>query len=473
MASNKLTGKELRKLGYPEGKVIGIAIKVMEQHFRGKSKLHKQELLKRVVSEPALYLKHATLAPIAKSLIIKRDHNETLELKRNRIPYQIYGGEGIEQGAVNQMEIAMKLPVAKAGALMPDAHHGYGLPIGGVLATENAVIPYGVGVDIGCRMCLTLYDIPAEFGSNKKFDFHKILIENTKFGNESFQRPMGHDVLDRSEFGEINILKSLKDRAYAQIGSSGGGNHFVEFGTVEIMDKENEWDLPIGKYLSVLSHSGSRGLGANVARHYTRLAMDKCKLPSEAKHLAWLDLNDEDGMEYWIAMNLAGDYASACHHQIHARIAKSLGERHLAMIENHHNFAWKEKDGDGNEIIVHRKGATPAGEGVLGIIPGSMTSPGFIVRGKGEIASLNSASHGAGRVLSRRKAKELLSKSDVTQHLKEKGVEVIGSGLDEAPMVYKDIHQVMAHQTDLVEVVGTFIPKVVRMCGDPKFGEVD
>ncbi len=466
MASNKLTGKELRKLGYPEGKVIGIAIKVMEDHFKGKSKLHKKDLLKRVINEPAFYLKHATLGPVAKSLIINESKKDSIELRSNRIPYQIYGGEGIEMGAVNQMEIAMKLPVAQAGALMPDAHQGYGLPIGGVLATKNAVIPYGVGVDIGCRMCLTLYDIPPVFRGNPMFDFQKILLDNTRFGNDSFRRPMGHDVLDRPEFGEINILKSLKDRAYAQIGSSGGGNHFVEFGEVEILDPENEWNLPTGKYLSVLSHSGSRGLGANVARHYTRLAMDKCQLPSEAKHLAWLDLDDEDGQEYWIAMNLAGDYASACHHQIHQRIAKALGEQHLVMVENHHNFAWKETDLDGNEIIVHRKGATPAGKGVLGIIPGSMTSPGFIVRGKGDANAINSASHGAGRVLSRRKAKQMLSKKEVQQHLRHHGVKVIGSGLDEAPQVYKDIHQVMAHQTDLVEVVGSFTPKVIRMSGE-------
>ncbi|MEM6830714.1 MAG: RtcB family protein, partial [Bacteroidota bacterium] len=232
-------------------------------------------------------------------------------------------------------------------------------------------------------------------------------------------------------------------------------------------------DLPKGKYLSVLSHSGSRGLGANIARHYTRLAMDTCKLPSEAKHLAWLDLDTEDGQEYWLAMNLAGDYASACHHQIHERIARAFGERHLLMVENHHNFAWKEQNAHGEEWIVHRKGATPAGEGVLGIIPGSMTSPGFIVTGKGEEASINSAAHGAGRVMSRRKAKETLSKKEVDRHLRKSGIELLGSGLDEAPMVYKDIHQVMAHQTDLVEVLASFTPKVVRMCGDKRFGEVD
>ena len=201
--------------------------------------------------------------------------------------------------------------------------------------------------------------------------------------------------------------------------------------------------------------------------------MDVCKLPQEAKHLAWLDLNTEVGHEYWLAMNLAGDYASACHHQIHERMAIALGEIPLTMIENHHNFAWKEKDAAGNDIIVHRKGATPAGKGVLGIIPGSMASSGFIVRGKGIASSINSASHGAGRLMSRTKAKASILPGHMKKILKEAGVELIGSGLDEAPMAYKDIHKVMEYQKDLVEVVGTFMPKIVRMCGDEKFKEVD
>jgi len=255
MASNKITGKELRNLGYPEGRAIGEAVRVMEKGFRGKSRKYKLELLKKVVSDPEHYLKHDTLAPIAKALIIKTEHNETIDLKTHRTPYSIYGGEGIEMGAINQMEIAMKLPVTEAGALMPDAHQGYGLPIGGVLAARNAVIPYGVGVDIGCRMCLTVYDISENHLSQNMDGLKKMLMDNTRFGSDAFDRPMGDDVLDRDEFGEVNILKSLKDRAYQQIGSSGGGNHFVEFGTVEILDESNEFDLPSGKYLSVLSHS--------------------------------------------------------------------------------------------------------------------------------------------------------------------------------------------------------------------------
>lgn len=470
MATTKLTGKDLKAIGFEEGLALGLALKTLEQHYKGKSKQHKLDLLARVLASPALYAQHEYLQPIARDLIVKTEQT-SVSLREKKIDYQIFGAEGIEQGAIHQMETAMKLPVAVAGALMPDAHQGYGLPIGGVLATKNAIIPYGVGVDIGCRMCLTLYPLPAIFQHEQVEEYQQMLLEHTRFGHAGFKRPMGHEVLERKEFDEINILKSMKDRAYAQIGTSGGGNHFVEFGVGEILS--NDFEVPKGKYLAVLSHSGSRGLGANIARHYTRLAMDKCRLPGEARHLAWLDLDSADGQEYWLAMNLAGDYASACHHQIHDRLAQALGEQPLVRVENHHNFAWKETGPDGEQYIVHRKGATPAGKGVLGIIPGSMTAPGFIVRGSGEGSSLQSASHGAGRVMSRTKAKQSLTQAEVDKHLRKAGVTVLGSGLDEAPMVYKDIHQVMNCQRDLVEVLGTFTPKVIRMCGDKRYGEVD
>jgi tRNA-splicing ligase RtcB len=300
-----------------------------------------------------------------------------------------------------------------------------------------------------------------------------MLLNNTKFGKATFKKPKDHEIFERKEFGEIGIVREMKDRAWQQIGSSGGGNHFVEFGIVEVTSDINEYKLPSGRYVALLSHSGSRGLGANIAGYYTKVAMETCKLPPEARHLAWLDLDREPGQEYWLAMNLAGDYASACHHQIHERMAIGLRETPLAMIENHHNFAWKEKDEEGNELIVHRKGATPAGKGVLGIIPGSMATPGFIVRGRGLAASINSASHGAGRTMSRTRAKQTILPGQVKKFLKQAGVVLIGSGLDEAPMAYKNIHRVMEHQKELVEVLGTFMPKIVRMCGDEKFQEVD
>jgi tRNA-splicing ligase RtcB (3'-phosphate/5'-hydroxy nucleic acid ligase) len=465
-----LTGKDLKGVGFEEGKALGLALQVIEKNFSTLPAADQLSLLKQVLADPATYLQDEHFGVVANQLLQPADPIIPLQEEK---AYAIYGAAGIEQGALNQMQTAMRLPVTVGGALMPDAHQGYGLPIGGVLATHNVVIPYGVGVDIGCRMCMTLYAMPPALLQQKTDTFKKMLTDNTRFGIATFKKPQDDAIFERQEFQNLSILRGLKDRAWQQIGSSGGGNHFVEFGVVEVTEAINELKVPVGQYLAVLSHSGSRGLGANIARHYTDVAMNLCKLPAEAKHLAWLGLDTEAGQEYWLAMNLAGDYASACHHQIHNRLAAALGEKPIAMIENHHNFAWREKDASGREIIVHRKGATPAGKGVLGIIPGSMASPGFIVRGKGLAASISSASHGAGRLMSRTKAKENISPTAVKAMLQREGVELIGSGLDEAPMAYKNIYQVMEYQKDLVDTLGTFMPRIVRMCGDERFQEVD
>lgn len=441
-----------------------MAINTVYQHFKKKKKEEILDTLKLVLENPESYATDAVLGRIVGELLPKKDPSQKQEIALNPVPlpYKSYGLEAIEQGAVSQMEIAARLPVAIGAALMPDAHQGYGLPIGGVLATRNAVIPYGVGVDIGCRMCLTVYPLEPAFLEKNRSKLKDILLENTAFGQQEHNKPNDNPIFERSEFSEIQLLKNLKDKAFRQIGSSGSGNHFVEFGVVETFTSPNA-DLPPGQYLAILSHSGSRGLGANIAKYYTDLAMRDCPLPKEAKHLAWLDLDTQAGQEYWLAMNLAGDYASACHHDIHKRLGKALGETPLTMIENHHNFAWKEVLPDGTTAIVHRKGATPASEGVLGIIPGSMVHPGYIVRGKGSAASLQSASHGAGRVMSRSKALNSITQHELKKVLSAHGVDLSGGGLDEAPMAYKNIDQVMAFQKDLVEVLGTFLPKIVRM----------
>jgi tRNA-splicing ligase RtcB len=239
----------------------------------------------------------------------------------------------------------------------------------------------------------------------------------------------------------------------------------VEFGILDVAENRPEVGLVAGQYLALLSHSGSRGFGATIANHYTKLARSLCKLPKEASHLAYFDLDTAEGQEYWQAMNLAGDYASACHDVIHAKMAKAIGAQVLAKVENHHNFAWKENH-QGEEWVVHRKGATPAGKDVLGIIPGSMTAPGFLVKGKGHVGSLASASHGAGRQMSRTKAEANFTREGLKQYLKQEGVKLIGGGTDEAPGAYKDIHSVMAAQTELVEVLASFQPKLVRMADD-------
>lgn len=465
MKRKMLSGKDLVKLGYPEGRAIGMAINTVVKYFRRSEKEEIYTLLKAVLAAPKEFINDSIWNKVALELVPKERKSRIHELNKNRLDYRIFGASEIEEGARNQMEIAMKLPVTVAGALMPDAHQGYGLPIGGVLATDNVVIPYAVGVDIGCRMCLTAFALDEKFLQRHRSNLKQILLDNTCFGNEVFKRPKEHNVLESKLFNEITMLKSLQGRAARQIGSSGSGNHFVEFGLMEVAE-QNEWNLDAGNYLALLSHSGSRGLGAEIARHYTRVAKQVCLLPGDASSLAWLDLNTEAGQEYWLAMNLAGDYASANHHQIHERIASVLGERAMLRVENHHNFAWKETLADGNEAIVHRKGATPAGEGVLGIIPGSMTAPGFVVKGKGNTSSLNSASHGAGRMMSRSAAKQSITNKMVRQELTRHEVDLMGGGIDEAPMAYKDIRMVMNHQHELVEVLGTFVPKIVRMCGD-------
>ena len=463
MGKTDIKGKDLKKIGFEEGRVIGVALNIANQDLKQYSKGKILDILAEVLSAPDRYMDDPILGAIADALTDKPTaQTAEIALKEEPKEYAIYGAGEIEKGAIDQMDIAIRLPVAVAGALMPDAHQGYGLPIGGVLATNNVVIPFGVGVDIGCRMCLSIFDLPGQFLHDQESKLKRELIAHTLFGaGKGFDRPLDDAVLERSEFKEIPFLRGLHQKAVKQIGTSGSGNHFVEFGLVEIL-ADTGFQVPAGKYLAVLSHSGSRGLGATIANHYTKIAMGQTPLPKQAKHLAWLGMDTEAGQEYWQAMNLAGDYASACHHQIHQKLASALSSTPLAVVENHHNFAWKEQL-HGKEVIMHRKGATPAGKGVLGIIPGSMTAPGFIVRGKGEGASLQSASHGAGRRMSRTQAKKSINQREMNDLLKAHDVMLIGGGLDEAPMAYKNIHMVMDAQKDLVDVLGKFYPKIVRM----------
>jgi tRNA-splicing ligase RtcB len=462
----KLTGKQIRAIGYPEGPVISVAMQVMNSRYKHQTEKAALEILTQVLNAPENYLEDEQLKAIAEKLMpAPLTEGAEISLNQQGITFSIFGQEHIEEGALHQMYQAAKLPVSVAGALMPDAHSGYGLPIGGVLATDNAVIPYGVGVDIGCRMCLSVFDInPKELADRESF-FARELSEATLFGSGAqFDRAADHEVMEHELFYELPLLKHLHGRAWKQLGSSGSGNHFAEFGIVEVAEKDPVLGLEPGIYTGLLTHSGSRALGATIANHYTKIAISKRRLPQEAKNLAWLDMNEEEGMEYWMAMNLAGDYASACHHIIHDKIAKQLGRKPLKRVENHHNFAWKEK-WEGRDVIVHRKGATPAGKDVLGIIPGSMTADGFIVKGKGEMAAVNSASHGAGRKMSRSKAIASVTDKQFKDELKKFGIKLLGGGLDESPFAYKDIHTVMQSQKALVEVVGRFTPKIVKMDG--------
>jgi tRNA-splicing ligase RtcB (3'-phosphate/5'-hydroxy nucleic acid ligase) len=369
-------------------------------------------------------------------------------------------GDDIAPEARAQMDAALALPVALAGALMPDAHMGYGLPIGGVLATDNAVIPYGVGVDIACRMMMTVFDVPPDLLRTQRDLYVAAIESNTRFGlGAEWKQKKSHRVMEE-DWGITRVTAALKEKAHRQLGTSGSGNHFVEF--VELDIAEEIRGMCPGKYLALLSHSGSRNAGAQVASYYTRIAKSHHpELRGAAGNLAWLAM-DDDGAEYWEAMTLMGLYASANHQLIHEAITSSLGHGVLGRIENHHNFAWKERF-RGREVIVHRKGATPAGKGILGIIPGSMGTPGFLVEGSGNPESLSSTSHGAGRRMSRTAAAKSFSWKETRAFLEREGVELISAGLDEAPWAYKDIVSVMAAQKELARPVGRFMPRLVKM----------
>ena len=452
--------KDLIRLGVPPGETTRRGMEFISRYIlKGLDKAKLAEDLEAVVRDPASFTKDELRGEFAKSLV-----RCGRTIREAAAPWRQWG-EGLEPEAINQMGRACQLPVAVAGALMPDAHVGYGLPIGGVLATDNAVIPYAVGVDIACRMKLTVLDLPLRELDRQREDLIKAIEAETRFGvGASFKQRREHEVLD-ADWSVSPVTKQNKDRAWSQLGTSGSGNHFVEFG---VFTNENAIEgMPPGEYVALLSHSGSRGTGAAVCDHYSKLAMAQHPtLAKEHKHLAWLSLDSDEGQEYWVAMELMGRYAAANHSLIHHHIARHLRLKVLLDVENHHNFAWKERhviDGVERELVVHRKGATPAGVGVLGIIPGSMASPGFLVRGKGNQPSLKSASHGAGRVMSRTKAIATFEWEKVNRVLKDRGVKLISAGLDEVPGVYKDIHQVMAAQTDLVEVLGRFDPKLVKM----------
>jgi tRNA-splicing ligase RtcB len=469
-----LTGKIFKINGWPEGKIIGLA-KAAGSRLEMEG-LDQDAILTRlndVRREPNDFLADPLFGDLARECM----RRETVEVSRlddklhdKPLPYQTWGAEDIDAGAVQQMENAMRLPVSVAGALMPDAHIGYGLPIGGVLATQDAVIPYAVGVDIACRMRLSIYEVSPHVLGHRKGQFEKALMEQTNFGaggKWSGSRRAQHAVLDEDTWKETRLLKGLQAKAQDQLGTSGSGNHFVEWGEFELEEDSPELGLKAGKYLALLSHSGSRGVGFKIASEYSKLARDlHPRLADSVRHLAWLPMNSEAGMEYWISMELAGRFASACHGIIHRRVADAAGLKEIAHVENHHNFAWREKLADGSEAIVHRKGATPAGAGVLGVIPGSMGDAGYVVRGKGLPESVNSASHGAGRKMSRRAAENSITHKERSRYLQERGVTLLGGGLDESPQAYKDIETVIRAQSDLVDIIGKFLPRIVRMANE-------
>jgi tRNA-splicing ligase RtcB len=390
-------------------------------------------------------------------------------------PIAMFGdlGTDIDYASYEQINTVMRLPVAIRGALMPDAHKGYGMPIGGVAALHRAVSPSFVGYDIACRMMLTILHIsPKEFMANRE-KIAKDMSAVSSFGlNSGFANSerREHEIMEDPRWEEIKIAKQLKEKAARQLGSSGGGNHFFDalIGTVT---KRTYWhSLDVGdQFVAIMTHSGSRGTGHKIASYYQQVAKDYTRNVASGipKGYAWLSLDNDAGREYWMAMQLMGLYAQANHELIHDHFLKRSGISQVVRHENHHNFAWLEDDS-----VIHRKGATPADAGQVGIIPGSSGAMSYLVEGLAEETSLKSSAHGAGRPFSRTEAKQRFVKDQFDEHMKEWDVLHIGVAPDESPFAYKDINRVMEKQEGiLVRTVAEMKPAIVIMGGKSDDGD--
>ena len=402
-------------------------------------------------------------------------------MKKTKQNITVYGeiGRDIDREAYNQLEKACSLPVSISGSLLPDAHVGYALPVGGVAALDNAVSPAFVGFDIACRMKMSILDInPDEFEEARE-SLAKILEGVTSFGvgSDFSDGKREHPVMDDPRWNEIDKARELKSKATKQLGSSGGGNHFADLMTGTVT-QEKEW-LPLQKgdqFVALITHSGSRGTGYQIASHYKDIAENKTQQQHKgiSKNYAWLSLDDEAGAEYWEAMQLMGEYASANHELIHKHFAKGADVRLLAEYENHHNFAWKKISKNGERMVIHRKGATPAEKGVVGIIPGSMGTPSYLVEGLGDEESLWSSAHGAGRISSRTQAKKNHDEKAYREFLDKNDILTIGVAKDETYQCYKDIERVMSLQEGkLVDTVAKMNPRVVVMAGGRRSDDGD
>jgi tRNA-splicing ligase RtcB len=366
-----------------------------------------------------------------------------------------------EDNAMIQIKNLANLPFAfKHIAIMPDCHSGYGMPIGGVLATKGVVIPNAVGVDIGCGMCAVKTNIAIE--SIDKERLKKIMGDVRKeipVGFNHHKEKQDQRLMPEQDVPTYGIIEQELSSALKQIGTLGGGNHFIEFQK----DKEG--------IVWVMIHSGSRNLGKKVADYYNEIAIQLnnqwfSNVPSEHE-LAFLPIDIPNGLRYIEEMNYCVEFAYANRRLMMDRILACIERNILAdfepLINIAHNYARIENH-FGSNVIVHRKGATSAREGEIGIIPGSQGSKSYIVRGLGNTQSFMSCSHGAGRKMGRKQACRTLSLAEEIKLMDEQGI-IHGlrthDDLDEAAGAYKPIEKVMNNQLDLVEIVTELSPIAV------------
>jgi tRNA-splicing ligase RtcB len=371
-------------------------------------------------------------------------------------PLKVFGQH--DEGTVAQMRNCMGVGNVVAGVICADGHLGYAQPVGGVIAYEKQISISGVGFDIACGNMAVKLDTRWGDISTKVHDITRDIAKTISFGvGRTNEERVEHELFDDAEAWKASDMESYKARARSQLGTVGSGNHYVDL----MVDEEGLVWIGV--------HFGSRGLGHTSATRYLKAAggQDGMNVPP-----AVIDEASEIGARYISAMELAGRYAYAGREWVVERVRRIVGGDVLDSVHNHHNYAWREKHGD-RDLWVVRKGATPAFPGQRGFVGGSMGDDAVIIEGvesEEAEASLYSTIHGAGRVFGRKEAKRRFARAEMDEWLKTRGVTLIGADLDESPMAYRRLPDVLASHASSVKVQHRLRPFAVVMAGS---GEID
>lgn len=363
-----------------------------------------------------------------------------------------------EASTVEQMRRCMSVGNAVAGVICADGHLGYAQPVGGVIAYEGQISISGVGFDIACGNMAVKLDVPYAAVADRAMDIAREIASVVSFGiGRVNEERVSHDLFDDAEAWRASGMEDYRAKAIGQLGTVGSGNHYVDVFRDE------------GGFVWIGVHFGSRGLGHTSATRYLKAAGGK-----DGMHVppAVVDEASDIGQQYLAAMDLAGRYAYAGREWVVERVRKIVGGSVLETVHNHHNYAWRERHAD-RDLWVVRKGATPAFPGQRGFVGGSMGDDAVILEGIASdigAQSLYSTVHGAGRTFGRMEAKRRFNREQMTEWLHRRGVTLVGGDLDESPMAYRRLPDVLAHHAETIRVLHTLTPLVVVMAGA---GEID
>lgn len=370
-------------------------------------------------------------------------------------PLKIFGEH--DDATVAQMRNCMAVGNVVAGVICADGHLGYAQPVGGVIAYEKQISISGVGFDIGCGNMAVRLDTPFSAIEGRTGEIIRDVQKVISFGvGRTNDERVEHELFDDTDAWRESDMGEYRQKAVMQLGTVGSGNHYVD-----LMRDE-------AGYVWIGVHFGSRGLGHTSATRYLKAAggKDGMNVPP-----AVIDEDSELGRRYIAAMELAGRYSHAGREWVIERVRKIIGGAVTDMVHNHHNYAWRENHG-GRDLWVVRKGATPAFPGQRGFVGGSMGDDAVIIEGVDgpeARASLYSTVHGAGRLFGRKEAKRRFTRAEMDEWLQDRGVTLVGADLDESPMAYRRLPDVIAQHAGSIKVLHTLRPFAVAMAGEGEF----